>query len=126
MCKPKPGPRCTRYIRVRLENAAVRGDVARTALEENPSHARLQRRVATAEAAYRDTLEVYDSTPGGQNELRAAMTVEPEPDRRAELTRRLTAGEQLRAEQTEALRRIQGGVDNDNERNKRGTRWTNR
>ncbi|RAL31011.1 hypothetical protein CVN56_29975 [Rhodococcus sp. AQ5-07] len=100
--------------------------MARTALEENPSHARLQRRVATAEAAYRDTLEVYDSTPGGQNELRAAMTVEPEPDRRAELTRRLTAGEQLRAEQTEALRRIQGGVDNDNERNKRGTRWTNR
>lgn len=120
MCKPKPGPRCTPHIRKRLDKAAVRIDVSRIALDENPTHARLLRRVAAAEAAYRYTRDLYDSTPGGQNELREAMAVEPEPDRRAELTRRLTAGEQLRAEQTEALRRTQGCVDNGNERNERG------
>lgn len=121
MCKPKPGPRCTPHIRKRLDKAAARIDVARIALDENPAHARLQRRVAAAEAAYRDNLEVYDSTPGGQNELRAAMAVEPEPDRRAELTRRLAAGQQLRADQTDALRRTRSIVaDNGNERNERG------
>ncbi|WP_336883047.1 hypothetical protein [Rhodococcus globerulus] len=120
MCKPKPGPRCTPHIRARLDNAAARIDSARAALEKNPNHARLRQRVAAAEAAYRDTRALYDSTPGGQNELRTAISAEPEPDRRAELTRRLTAGQQLRAEQTEALRRTQGGVDNDNERSERG------
>ncbi|MGH3890742.1 MAG: hypothetical protein ACRDTW_04130 [Rhodococcus qingshengii] len=121
MCKPKPGPRCTPHIGKRLDNAAARVDSARVALEENPGHARLQRRVAVAEAAYRDTLGLYDSTPGGQNELRTAIAAEPELDRRAELTRRLTAAQQLRAEQTEALRRARTGVaDNDNQRNERG------
>lgn len=120
MCKPKPGPRCTPHIRKRLDKAAARIDSARAALDENPSHARLQRRVAAAEAAYSCTRDLYDSTPGGQNELRTAIASEREPGRAAELTRRLAAGEQLRAEQTEALRRAQGGVDNDNERNERG------
>lgn len=120
MCKPKPGPRCTPHIRARLDNAAARIDSARAALEKNPSHARLRQRVAAAEAAHRDTRDLYDSTPGGQNELRTAIAAEPEPDRRAELTRRLAAGEQLRAEQTNALRRTRSGVDNDNERNERG------
>lgn len=117
MCKPKPGPRCTPHIRARLDNAAARIDSARAALNEHPNHARLQRRVAAAEAAHRDTRDLYDSTPGGQNELRAALAVEPDSDRRAELTRRLDGGERLRAEQTEALRRVRSGVaDNDNER----------
>ncbi|SCC70364.1 MULTISPECIES: hypothetical protein [Rhodococcus] len=120
MCKPKPGPRCTPHIRVRLDSATARIDSARAALNEHPSHARLQRRVAAAEAAYRDTREIYDSTPGGQNELRMAIAAEPDSDSRAELARRLAAGEQLRAEQTDALRRAQGGVDNNNERNERG------
>jgi hypothetical protein len=120
MCKPKPGPRCTPHIRKRLDNAAARIDSARAALEKNPGHARLQRRLAAAEAAHRDTRDLYDSTPGGQNELRTAIAVEPDPHRRTELTRRLTAGQQLRAEQTEALRRTRRGVDNDNERNERG------
>jgi hypothetical protein len=121
MCKPKPGPRCTPHIRKRLDNANARIDSARAALDENPGHARLQRRVAAAEAAYRDTRDLYDSTPGGQKELRTAIAAEPEIDRRAELTRRLAAGEQLRAEQTEALHRTRSGVaDNDNERNERG------
>ena len=120
MCKPKPGPRCTPHIRTRLDNAAARIDSARGALEKNPGHARLRQRVAAAEAAYSDTRNLYDATPGGQNELRTAIDNEPQPDRRAELTRRLAAGRQLRAEQTEALRRAQGGVDNDNERNERG------
>ncbi|WP_287164555.1 hypothetical protein [Rhodococcus sp. (in: high G+C Gram-positive bacteria)] len=120
MCKPKPGPRCTPHIRKRLDKAAARIDSARTALDENPSHARLQRRVAAAEAAHSDTCDLYDSTPGGQNELRTAIAAEPDPERGAELTRRLVAGQQLRAEQTEALRRKRSGVDNDNERNERG------
>lgn len=121
MCKPKPGPRCTPNIRKRLDNAAARIDLTRTALGENPSHVRLQQRVAAAEAAYRDTRALYDSTPGGQSELRTAIAAEPDPERRAELTRRLAAGQQLRAEQTEALRRTRAGVaDNDNERNERG------
>ena len=121
MCKPKPGPRCTPHIRARLDKAAARIDQARAALDENPSHARLQRRVAAAEAAHRDTRDLYDSTPGGQNELRTAMAAESEPECRAELTRRLAAGQRLRAEQTEALRRTRSGVaDNDNERNERG------
>ncbi|WP_260684583.1 hypothetical protein [Rhodococcus sp. KBS0724] len=121
MCKPKPGPRCTPHIRKRLDKAAARIDSARAALEENPSHARLRQRVAAAEAAHRDTRDLYDSTPGGQNELRTAISAEPDLERRAELTRRLAAGEQLRAEQTEALRRARTGVaDNDNERNERG------
>lgn len=115
MCKPKPGPRCTSHIRKRLDKATARINVARIALDENPTHARLQRRVAAAEAAYHYTRALYDSTPGGQNELRAALAVEP--DRRAELTRRLAAGQELRAGQTDALHRAQGGVaDNDNER----------
>jgi hypothetical protein len=120
MCKPKPGPRCTPHIRARLDNAAARIDSARAAFEKNPSHVRLRQRVAAAEAAHRDTRGLYDSTPGGQNELRAALATEPDPERGAELTRRLAVGEQLRAEQTEALRRAHGGVDNDNERNERG------
>ena len=121
MCKPKPGPRCTPHIRTRLARTAARIDLARAAIEANPSRTRLQRRVAAAEAAYRDTRDLYDSTPGGQNELRTAIAAEPEPDRRAELTRRLTAGQQLRAEQTDALRRVRSGVaDNDSERNERG------
>ena len=123
MCKPKPGPRCTPHIRARLDNAAARIDLARTKLENNPNHARLQRRVAAAEAAHRDTRDLYDSTPGGQNELRTAIAAEPDSDRRVELTRRLAAGEQLRAEQTDALRRTRSAVaDNDNERNERGER----
>ena len=120
MCKPKPGPRCTPHIRKRLDNAAARIDSAHAALKENPNHARLRQRVAAAEAAHRDTRALYDSTPGGQNELRAAISAEPDSDRRAELTRRLAAGAQLRAEQTDALRRTRSGVDNDNERNERG------
>jgi hypothetical protein len=115
MCKPKPGPRCTPHIRARLDKAAARIDSARAALEVNPGHARLQRRVAAAEAAYSDTRDLYDSTPGGQNELRIAMAAEPDSDRWAELIWRLAAGERLRSEQAEAVRRIRSGVDNDND-----------
>ncbi|PBI91848.1 hypothetical protein BKP42_52670 [Rhodococcus erythropolis] len=116
MCRPKPGPRCTPHIRKRLDKAAARLDSARAGLDQNPTHAGLQRRVAAAEAAYRDNLKVYDSTPGGQNELRTAIEPEPEPGRRAELMRRLAVGQQLRTAQTEAMRRIRSGVDNDNTR----------
>lgn len=66
MCKPKPGPRCTPHIRKRLDKAAARIDSARAALEENPSHARLRQRVAAAEAAHRDTRDLYDSTPAAR------------------------------------------------------------
>ncbi|WP_242484442.1 hypothetical protein [Rhodococcus sp. MS16] len=115
MCKPKPGPRCTPHLRARLDNAGARIDSARAKLDKNPSDARLQRRVAAAEAAYSDTRDLYDSTPGGQNELRTAIAADP--NHRAELARRLAAGQQLRSEQTEALRCVRSGVaDNDNEK----------
>ncbi len=69
---------------LRIENAAARIDSARAALAENPSRVRLQRRVAAAEAAYRDIRDLDDSTPGGQSELRAAIAAEPDPDRRVD------------------------------------------
>ncbi|OYD61358.1 hypothetical protein [Rhodococcus sp. OK302] len=103
-------------MRERLDKVTARVDQARAKLDEHPSHARLQRRLAAADADFEETLELYDSTPGGQDDLRAAFATEPDPERRADLDRRLAAGQQLRAEQTEALRRARNGADNDNER----------
>lgn len=105
MCKPKPGPRCTPHMRARLDQATARVATARARLAEHPTHARLGRRLAAAEADYAQTLALYDSTPGGQDELREAIAAATDPNDRDALTARLRDAERLRAEQTDALRR---------------------
>ena len=105
MCKPKPGPRCTPHMRTRLEQATARVATARARLAEHPTHTRLQRRLAAAEADYAQTLALYDSTPGGQDDLRAAIEATTDPHDRHALTVRLRDAERLRAEQVDALRR---------------------
>ncbi len=124
MCKPKPGPRCTPHMRDRLDKSTARIEQARQRLSERPTHARLQRRLAAAEADHAETLKLYDSTPGGQDDLRAQIDAELDPERRASLTRRLAEGTALRAEQTEALRRANESTDNDHERGETDVRGT--
>ncbi|MCD2115055.1 hypothetical protein LQ384_28695 [Rhodococcus rhodochrous] len=109
MCKPKPGPRCTPHMRARLTKAAARTEVARTRLADNPTHPRLQQRLTAAEADHAQTLVLYDATPGGQSELRAAIATTADPTTRHALTERLRDAEKLRAEQTDALRRTRAG-----------------
>lgn len=105
MCKPKPGPRCTPHMRARLTKAAVRIELARTRLADNPTHARLQHRLTAAEADHAHALALYDATPGGQRELREAVAITADPNTRHALTQRLRDAEKLRTEQTDALRR---------------------
>ncbi|MGO4205521.1 hypothetical protein AB4Z09_28070 [Rhodococcus sp. TAF43] len=123
MCKPKPGPRCTPHMRERLDKITARLAQARAKRDENPTHARLQRRLDAAEADYAETLALYDSTPGGQDDLQAAIDAADNTEARDELTRRLEAAQRLRAEQTEALRRARGGASDgdDDEREDGGT-----
>lgn len=96
-------------MRVRLAKAATRVEVARTRLADNPTHARLQLRLAAAEADHAHALALYDATPGGQSELRAAVASTADPTTRHTLTQRLRDAEKLRAEQTDALRRTRAG-----------------
>ncbi|WP_242411777.1 hypothetical protein [Rhodococcus pyridinivorans] len=79
--------------------------MARTRLADNPTHARLQHRLTAAEADHAQTLAMYDATPGGQSELRAALTATEDPNARQTLTERLRNAGKLRAEQIDALRR---------------------
>ncbi|WP_254072952.1 hypothetical protein [Rhodococcus rhodochrous] len=96
-------------MRARLTRAAARIEVARTRLAGNPTHARLQERLTAAETEHAQTLALYDATPGGQSELRAAVAATTNPDTRHALTERLRDAEKLRAEQTDALRRARAG-----------------
>lgn len=109
MCKPKPGPRCTPHMRQRLDQVAARVATARARLADHPAHTRLQRRLVAAEADYAQTLALFDSTPGGQDELRAAIEAAADPNDRDALTARLADAERLRAEQVDALRRARAG-----------------
>ncbi len=109
MCKPKPGPRCTPHMRARLAKAVARVEVARTRLADNPTHVRLQDRLAAAEADHAQTVALYDATPGGQSELRATVATTADPTTRHALTQRLRDAEKLRAEQADALRRARAG-----------------
>ena len=117
MCKPKPGPRCTPHMRERLDKVSARVEQARTKLAEHPAHARLQRRLAAAEADLAETWALYDSTPGGQDDLRTAIEATTDPDGRSALTERLAAAQRLRAEQTAALHGAR--ADNDHEEGNR-------
>ena len=109
MCKPKPGPRCTPHMRARLDQVTARVETARARLADHPTHTRLQHRLAAAEADYAQTLALFDSTPGGQDELRAAIEAATDPNDRDALTARLRDAERLRAEQVDALRRARAG-----------------
>jgi hypothetical protein len=104
MCKPKPGPRCTPHMRNRLTRAATRLTEARRTLDAEPDAAHLQQRVTKAESSHAEIQALYDATPGGQQELRSAISNEVGPAR-SDLERRLAAGERLRANQIEALSR---------------------
>ncbi len=123
MCKPKPGPRCTPHMRQRLDKVTKRVDQARARLVDHPTHGRLQRRLAAAVADHAETLALYESTPGGQQELRAAIGATTDPNAAAELTARLEAARLLREEQTSALRRAQNR-DNGGERGDDNARRT--
>ncbi len=109
MCKPKPGPRCTPHMRARLTKAAIRVDTARARLADSPGHVRLHERLDAAKADHDQTRALYDSTPGGQHELRAAIAATSDPNARQALTERLRDAEKLRTEQTDALRHARAG-----------------
>jgi len=102
-------------MRARLGKAAARVAAARARLADNPTHARLHHRLAAAEADHAQTLALYDATPGGQNELRAAIEKTGDPNHCAALTARLDAAQQLRAEQTTALQHARATTDNSHE-----------
>ncbi|NKT14080.1 hypothetical protein GS495_12550 [Rhodococcus hoagii] len=87
-------------MRERLDKVTKRVDQARARLAEHPTYRRLQRRLAAAEADHAETLALYESTPGGQQELRTAMEATIDPNEAAELAARLEAARQLREEQT--------------------------
>ena len=91
MCRPKPGPRCTPHMRNRLHRAATRLTEARRDLETHPNAIRLQQRLNKAESSHAEIQALYDATPGGQQELRAAIASEVGPTR-SDLERRLAAG----------------------------------
>lgn len=111
MCKPKPGPRCTPHMRNRLHRAATRLTEARRDLYAQPNAVHLQQRLTKAESNHAEIQALYDATPGGQQELRSAITSEAGPAR-SDLERRLAAGERLRANQNEALNRARNTRDN--------------
>ncbi len=109
MCKPKPGPRCTPHMRARLDRSTARVAAVRARLADNPTHARLQRSFTTAMADHVQICALYDSTPGGQDELRTAIASSSDRNTRDVLTARLRDAERLRAEQIEAQRRASAG-----------------
>ncbi|WP_241665916.1 hypothetical protein [Prescottella subtropica] len=104
-------------MRERLDKVLARVAAARAKLNEHPNHTRLQRRLDAAEADLAETWELYDSTPGGQEDLQRAIDATDDPDTRDTLTRRLEAAQRLRAEQTEALRRARAGLPGDDDDN---------
>jgi len=121
MCKPKPGPRCTPHVRTRLQRARRTLTAARSALERKPDDATLGERVRRAETALTENRALYDSTPGGQRELREQIDRESDTTARAGLQQRLTAGEELRARQIAALRHNQHGPTQEDDTNEQRT-----
>lgn len=65
MCYPKPGPRCTAHARERLNRAKEQWAAAHTISDRH-----------LAFAAMKDAEKQYDTTPGGQQELRDRINSE--------------------------------------------------
>lgn len=105
-------------MRERLDKVSARVEQAHTKLAEHPAHARLQRRLAAAEADLAETWALYDSTPGGQDDLRTAIEATTDPDGRSALTERLAAAQQLRARANRSPARGTN-ADNDHEEGNR-------
>ena len=91
-------------MRNRLTRAATRLTEASRNLDAQPDAIQLQQRLTKAESNHTEIQALYDATPGGQQELRSAITSEAGPAR-SDLERRLAAGDRLRANQIEALNR---------------------
>lgn len=103
MCKPKPGPRCSKHMRIRLTHAHTKLNDALHALADDPDNNTLKHRVRRAEAAVAEHAALYDSTPAGQNELRDAIAHEDNDTSRNLLKQRLAAAEALRAQQIQTM-----------------------
>ncbi|ABG99747.1 conserved hypothetical protein (plasmid) [Rhodococcus jostii RHA1] len=103
MCQPKPGPRCSPHMRIRLIRARTKLNDALHALAEDPDNNTLKHRVRRAEAAVAEHAALYDSTPVGQNELREAIAHENNDTARNLLNQRMAAAEALRAQQIHAM-----------------------
>ncbi|WP_235214965.1 hypothetical protein [Rhodococcus opacus] len=94
-------------MRTRLQRAHHTLTDARSALEHDPDNATFRAHVRRAETAVAENRALYDSTPGGQRELREQIDREQDAAARTGLQQRLTAGEELRARQIAALRHNQ-------------------
>lgn len=97
-----PGPRCTPHVRARLDSARRRVASAQALFDANPAITRNHQRLVTARANLDARSAEYDTTPGGQTELRNQLDTEDDPGKRERLQRRLQLGKAVREQQIRA------------------------
>lgn len=107
MCKRKPGPRCTPHAKQALDRARDAYLQANTAPDSTPEQVR---------AALQNVAEkqrIYNSTPGGQRELEAAIAETGSDDERQTLEAALSRGREERQQQAAAYQAAERSRNDD-------------